>query len=81
MAKKQLASDIVMNELLWYGGEQKTRKAIYDELLAEGFEKRYVDFYLFSLSQHQPKDGQSQEDSHERSTLYQSNGTRPGIER
>jgi hypothetical protein len=53
-AKKQLASDVVLNELLWYGGEQKTRRAIYDELIAEGYERRYVDFYLFCLSQYQP---------------------------
>lgn len=52
--KKKLASDIILDELLWYGGEQKSRKQIYDELLAEGFEKKYVDFYLFCLSNHQP---------------------------
>jgi hypothetical protein len=52
--KKQLASDIILNELLLCGGEWKTRKQIQDELIAEGFEPRYVDFYLFCLSNHQP---------------------------
>jgi hypothetical protein len=52
--KKQLASDIVMNELLWCGGEQKTRAQIQSELLDEGFERKYVDWYLFCLANHQP---------------------------
>jgi hypothetical protein len=56
MSKKQLATDIVMNELLWCGGEQKSRRQIQDELLAEGFEQRYVDWYLFCLSQQQAKE-------------------------
>jgi hypothetical protein len=54
--KKPLAADIVMNELLWYGGEQKTRKAIFDELIAEGFERKYVDYYVFCLANHQPEE-------------------------
>jgi hypothetical protein len=53
--KRKLATDIVAQELLWYGGEQKPRQQIYDELIAEGYERRYVDFYLFSLSNHQPE--------------------------
>lgn len=61
MAKKQLASEIVLSELLWYGGEQKSRKQIQDELLAEGFEKSHVDYYLFCLAQHQPKVCRQQE--------------------
>ena len=56
MSKKQLATDIIWQEQLWYGGEQKTRKQIYDELLAEGFDQQYVDYYLFCLSNHQPKE-------------------------
>lgn len=56
MTKKQLASDIVLNELLWCAGEQKTRKEIFDEMIAEGFEREYVDFYLFCLANHQPKE-------------------------
>ena len=52
--RKQTAADSVMNEVLWCGGEQKTRKGLFDELIAEGFERRYVDFYLFCLTNHQP---------------------------
>jgi len=55
MSKKQLATDIMMSELLWCGGEQKSRKQIQDELLAEGYGRQYVDWYLFCLSQQQPK--------------------------
>jgi len=55
MSRKQTAADVVMNELLWFGGEQKSRKQIQDELLEAGHERRYVDFYLFCLSQHQSK--------------------------
>jgi hypothetical protein len=54
--RKPLAIEIVWSQLLLCGGEWKTRKAIYEELLAEGFERRYVDFYLFHLSQNQPKE-------------------------
>ncbi len=60
--KRKLASDIVMSELLWCGGEQKSRKDIFDELIAEGFERRYVDWYLFCLSNHQPAAEQPNED-------------------
>jgi hypothetical protein len=56
VSKKILATDIVLNQRLWCGGEQKTLKEIHGELLAEGYEKRYVDWYLFCLSQHQEKD-------------------------
>jgi len=52
--KRKLASDIVLSELLWYGGMQKTRRQIYDELLGEGFEKQYIDYYIFCLANHQP---------------------------
>jgi hypothetical protein len=55
MNRKQTAADIVMNELLWCGGEQMTRKQIQDELLEAGYERWLVDFYLFCLSNHQPK--------------------------
>lgn len=54
--KKRLAVEIVWSELLLCGGEWKSRKEIYEELLAEGFERKYVDWYLFCLSQHQPKE-------------------------
>jgi hypothetical protein len=53
--KKPLAVETVWSELLLYGGEWKSRKAIYDELIASGYATRYVDYYLFCLSQHQPK--------------------------
>lgn len=43
MDKKKLAVEIVWSELLLYGGEWKSRKQIYDELIAEGFEQKYVD--------------------------------------
>lgn len=61
MSKKQLASDIVMNKLLWCGGELKSMKQIYDELIAEGFERKYVDFYLFCLTQYQPKESEHEQ--------------------
>lgn len=32
------------------------RKEIYEELIAEGHERKYVDWYLFCLSQHQPEE-------------------------
>ena len=57
MPKKKLAIEIVWSQLLLCGGEWKTRKAIYEELLAEGFERGYVDWYVFCLSQNQPKEG------------------------
>ena len=47
--------DAVLNETLLCGGEWKTRREIYEELIAEGFERRYVDFYVFSLANHQPE--------------------------
>lgn len=53
--KKLLAVEIVWSQLLLYGGELKTRKAIYEELLTEGHERRYVDWYLFCLAENQPK--------------------------
>jgi len=53
--KKKAAIEIVWSELLLYGGEWKSRKAIYEELLAEGYERKEVDYYLFCLSEHQPK--------------------------
>jgi hypothetical protein len=55
VTRKPLAVEIVWSQLLLCGGEWKTRKQIYEELLAEGFERRYVDWYLFCLSNHQPK--------------------------
>jgi hypothetical protein len=60
--KKKLAVEIVWSELLLYGGEWKTRKQIYEELLAEGYERRYVDWYLFCLSNHQPKENAMDEE-------------------
>lgn len=59
--KKRLATDIVLDELLWCGGELKSRKQIQDELLAEGCEKRYVDWYLFCLANHQPREAKGDE--------------------
>ncbi len=56
MSKKPLAVEIVWSELLLCGGEWKTRKAIYEELIAEGHERKYVDWYLFCLSNHQRRD-------------------------
>ena len=58
---KQLASDVVLNELLWCGGELKTRKQLFDELIAEGHDRRYVDYYLFCLANHQPTSEQREE--------------------
>lgn len=56
MSKKPLASTIVLNELLLLcGGEWIARKQIYDELCAEGNDPRLVDWFLFCLSQNQPK--------------------------
>lgn len=55
MSKKKLAVEIVWSELLLCGGEWRTRKAIYEELIAEGFERQYVDWYVFCLSNHQPE--------------------------
>jgi hypothetical protein len=52
--RKQRASEIVLGELLYCGGEWKSRKEIYEDLIAEGFEPKYVDSYLFYLSNHQP---------------------------
>jgi hypothetical protein len=53
--RKPLAVEIVWSQLLLCGGEWKTRKAIYEELLAEGYGQKYVDWYVFCLSNHQPK--------------------------
>lgn len=59
--KKQLATDIILHEqLLWCGGELKSRKQIQDELQAEGYEKKHIDWYLFCLSNHQPKEDRGQ---------------------
>jgi hypothetical protein len=58
---KKLASTIVLEQLLWCGGEQKSLKQIYDELIAEGYERKYVDFYLFCLTQYQPETKRDEE--------------------
>jgi hypothetical protein len=54
--KKRLAVEIVSEECLLYGGEWKSRKAIYEELRASGYERKDVDWYLFCLGQHQLKE-------------------------
>lgn len=56
MSKRRLAVEIIWSELLLCGGEWKSRKQIYDELIAEGYAKKYVDWYLFCLANHQPKE-------------------------
>lgn len=55
MSRKPLASDIVLAEPLLCGGQWKPRKQIHDELIAEGHPPRLVDWFLFCLSQNQPK--------------------------
>lgn len=51
MSKKPTAVDTVMSELFDFGGEQKTRAEIQQELTAEGQPPRLIDWYLFCLSQ------------------------------
>lgn len=58
--KKRLATDIILDERLWCGGELKSRKQIQDEMIAEGYEKRLVDWYLFCLGNHQLREGNAQ---------------------
>lgn len=58
MSKKPLAVEIVWSQLLLCGGEWKTRKAIYEELLSEGFERKYVEWYVFCLAENQPKENE-----------------------
>jgi len=58
MSKRKLAVEIVWSQLLLCGGEWKTRKAIYEELLSEGFERKYVDWYVFCLAENQPKENE-----------------------
>lgn len=74
MGKKKLAVEIVWSELLFCGGEWRSRKQIYEELLAEGLEKKYVDWYLFCLSEHQPTEEERLK------TLHVTASTGPAIE-
>lgn len=60
--KKQLASDIIMNERLLCGGEQKPSHQIQAELIAEGNDARLVDWYLFCLANHQPCEREGEPD-------------------
>ena len=53
--KKELAIEAIWSERLLYGGQWKSRKEIYEELIREGYAIHYVDYYLFCLSEHQPK--------------------------
>lgn len=58
MSKKPNAADIVMNKSIFCGGEWITIAQLERDMLAEGFERRDVDFFLFCLSQrddHQPE--------------------------
>jgi len=50
--KRKLAIDIVLDEPLLCGGEWKTRGQLYRELIAEGFDPYYINYYLccFSLN-------------------------------
>lgn len=60
---KKLVVDIIMNERLWYGGEQLTRQQIMDDLLQKGFMRQHANDYLFYLSRQQPK-GEPMETEH-----------------
>ena len=51
----------ILGEQLWYGGELKSRRQIYDALVGEGFEQRYINFYLFCLARHQPGESRLEE--------------------
>lgn len=51
MSKKPNAADIVMNKSILCGGEWITIAQIERDMLAEGFDRRDVDFFLFCLGQ------------------------------
>lgn len=61
MTRKPTAAQIIMDGPILCGGEMKSRRQIYDELLAEGHDRGLVDWYLFCLSERESQEQQQEE--------------------